>query len=578
MDGAGSTPPSTTGVDAFALHSRPTAKAVIYLDFTGHTTTGTQWNRDYAADPLVSPPYDRTGNPSVFDASERSVVAAVWARVAEDYAPFDVDVTTQQPSADRLRVDGSGDLRRGVRVVITAQTWSACGCGGFAYVGSFNATTDTPAFVFNASTDGIAEAAAHEAGHTLYLSHDRQVGTSYYGGHGTGVTSWGPIMGAAYGRSVTQWSKGEYLDYDGTNPNSGKSADDLAVITTWNGFGYRPDDHGTGSASTPLTPGSGGRLTGSGVIGRTTDVDGFSFHSNGARVQLSVQPVPEHDLDVALTLRTRAGAVVATTSPATTLGATLDAVLPAGDYELDVDGVGVGTPLASPPTGYTEYGSLGQYTLSGSLAMPTSETITVPVRASADDAEESVASGTVSLASSTLELVRAGSTDQVVGMRFASLGVPHGAVVTSAHLELATAATGSETTTLTIGAQATDDAPAFTTTARDVSARSRTAARVAWSPGAWTTVGARQSSPDLAPLLQQVTDRPGWSPGQAVALLVRGSGRRAAVAVDSDPALAPRLVVSFRVPGAQPPPVTPQAPRASRGGWAWMARWPRSSR
>jgi hypothetical protein len=29
---------------AFLLHSRPGAPKVIYLDFTGHVTTGTGWN------------------------------------------------------------------------------------------------------------------------------------------------------------------------------------------------------------------------------------------------------------------------------------------------------------------------------------------------------------------------------------------------------------------------------------------------------------------------------------------------------------------------------------------------------
>jgi len=59
--------------------------------------------------------------------------------------------------------------------------------------------------------DLVAEAASHEAAHNLGLSHDRRAGEAYYRGHGdrTDPTSWGPIMGAPYGKSVTQWSLGK---------------------------------------------------------------------------------------------------------------------------------------------------------------------------------------------------------------------------------------------------------------------------------------------------------------------------------------------------------------------------------
>ena len=39
-------------------------------------------------------PFDTDGTPSTFSASELAVVQDAWQRVAEDYAPFDVDVTT----------------------------------------------------------------------------------------------------------------------------------------------------------------------------------------------------------------------------------------------------------------------------------------------------------------------------------------------------------------------------------------------------------------------------------------------------------------------------------------------------
>lgn len=63
----------------------------------------------------------------------------------------------------------------------------------------------------NAGTETyIAEAAAHEFGHNLGLSHDgTTTGTTYYAGHGSGLVSWAPIMGVGYYNNVTQWSKDE---------------------------------------------------------------------------------------------------------------------------------------------------------------------------------------------------------------------------------------------------------------------------------------------------------------------------------------------------------------------------------
>src|SRR4051794_41600183 len=34
--------------------------------------------------------------------------------------------------------------------------------------------------------------------------------TTLFRSHGSGDTSWGPIMGTGYNRNVTQWSKGDY--------------------------------------------------------------------------------------------------------------------------------------------------------------------------------------------------------------------------------------------------------------------------------------------------------------------------------------------------------------------------------
>src|SRR5438046_2572325 len=165
----------------FLLHSRPSATRVIYLDFDGQVTSGTSWNTVYkSGQDIVSAPFDLDGNPSSFNNAEMDEIQYIWQRVAEDYAPFDVDVTTQDPGVDGLGVNGAGDVYYGMRVVISPTNWYSTGAGGVAYVGVFNYAnnlTYSPAWVFtqqlgpNDEKD-IAEAASHEVGHTLALSHD----------------------------------------------------------------------------------------------------------------------------------------------------------------------------------------------------------------------------------------------------------------------------------------------------------------------------------------------------------------------------------------------------------------------
>ena len=164
----------------FLLHSKPGATKVIYLCFTGFTTGGTAWNASYTSGAnIVTPPYDIDGNPSAFSTTELANIQNIWLSVAEDYAPFDVDVTTQDPGVEALRKTSTTDAYYGIRVCIGGSSldWYCYTAGGVAYLNSFDWDTDTPAFVFPAQLGTgnpkfVAEAAAHEAGHTLGLHHD----------------------------------------------------------------------------------------------------------------------------------------------------------------------------------------------------------------------------------------------------------------------------------------------------------------------------------------------------------------------------------------------------------------------
>jgi uncharacterized protein YjiK len=165
--------------------------------------------------------------------------------------------------------------------------------------------------------------------------------------------------------------------------------------------------------------------------------------------------------------------------------------------------------------------------------------------AGSDDAEEN-GSGTVNLTSSDLEMVTDGTVAQTVGVRFAGVAIPQGATISNAYVQFVVDETQSEATTLTLKAQAADNALTFTTATSNVSSRPRSSASVTWSPPAWTTVGAAQRTPDLTALVQEIVNRPGWASGNALAFIITGSGHRTAVAYNGATGNAPLLHVEYR--------------------------------
>jgi len=381
--------------ETFTLHSRPGATKIIYLDFDGHLTpAGTAWNDGKEID---SAPFDRDGDGETFSPSEQESIQRIWQRVVEDYAPFDVDVTTEDPGQAALTRSTWRDRRYGIRCVISPTSDWYPDAGGVAYLRVFDTmgTGTKPAFVFSdrLSTDKyVADAAAHEVGHTLGLDHDGlNDGTEYYPGHGSGTTGWSTIMGLGYYKNVVQWSKGEYFGANNTQ-------DDLNIIATQNGFGYRPDDHGNSraGATTLVITGQSGVID-QGVIERTDDVDMFSFVADGGTVSLNVDPFTDApNLDVLAVLYDSVGAVVATSDPANDLSAEITVSLGPGTYYLSVAGTGIGDPLNDPPRGYTEYGSVGQYWISGMDGNEPPTDITLSAEAVAENSPGGTVVGTVS--------------------------------------------------------------------------------------------------------------------------------------------------------------------------------------
>lgn len=361
----------------FALHSNPGSNRVIYLDFDGAELTDTVWNDEYADSPSVAMPGYSLDQLPEFSPAELDSIIEIWLRIAEDYAPFDVDVTTEQPSDAALTRTDLTDQIYGTEVLITTDTMKICGCGGWSYYNAFDEITSPeryyqPALVFYENLgDGyaryVAEAASHEAGHNLGLFHDGTLDTAYYRGHGSGSTGWAPIMGSAYDRELTQWSRGEY-------PRANNPEDDLAVIAS-HGVSPRADD--AGDIQTDASPLAATSSTGQAVVDHggtiegASDVDWLSFSTAGA-ISLQIAPAPVGpNLDVRASLYKSDGSLAPIADNPSNdplgLSANLAGNVAPGKYFVKIEGVGDTNPLP----GYSDYASLGRYTVKGTIAMGT---------------------------------------------------------------------------------------------------------------------------------------------------------------------------------------------------------------
>lgn len=345
------------------LNSNPDSAYVLYIDFDGEVVTDPFWNDGQTID---APPISRW--------DEKAFVTRIWKRVVEDYSPFDINVTT-----DRAVFDAAAVERR-VQCVVTTVDDAAPGAGGVAILGSFG--TGTVCWCFNPDEASIADTISHEVGHTVGLVHDGKIDEElgyyfeYYGGHGEGNTSWAPIMGAyfadllppRYEEAVTQFSKGEY-------PGATNEENDLKIITSDdNGISFKKDDKGDSlKKSSPLIVRSE-KIKDSGIIERTKDTDWFALPTSGGDVSINVNVVdvksPETferqrgaNLAASLELYDSEGKLVASSNRRNQLDAAINQKLEYGVYYIKVEGVGKG----DLETGFSDYASLGQYSISGTV-------------------------------------------------------------------------------------------------------------------------------------------------------------------------------------------------------------------
>ncbi len=152
--------------------------------------------------------------------------------------------------------------------------------------------------------------------------------------------------------------------------------------------------------------------------------------------------------------------------------------------------------------------------------------------------------------------VTASPTDIDTGIRFQKVKIPQGQNITSARINFTAAAAATGTPTFTVKIQDIDTAPAFDATDTDnISSRTYDATTITWNNASPTgpitdwVVDTTYSTPDLADMIEEVTNRAGWCGGNDLVFMIDGGTaqtKRTAYSQDfGDSAKSPILYLTY---------------------------------
>jgi len=256
-------------------HSNPAADHQIYLDFDGHFQS--EW-ATYKN--IETPEFSRSWEfPLFFETT------SIFEQVADDFAPFNIDVTTESP----------GQLTDNVLHVVVGGDgiWFEEGSSGASVLNSFsNTELSNVVFVFGdrSPTHAIANAVSYHAGRAFGLLPQASPTTEEI--FHPGETDWTPIMGRLTDSGRTTWHDGPVRSPDGARI-AYASQDDMKIIASGkNGFGFRSDDHAnTPECATPIHIPVFDQFTDAlkladGILTSHSDVDWFSFVWNGGEFRV----------------------------------------------------------------------------------------------------------------------------------------------------------------------------------------------------------------------------------------------------------------------------------------------------
>ena len=179
---------------------------------------------------------------------------------------------------------------------------------------------------------------------------------------------------------------------------------------------------------------------------------------------------------------------------------------------------------------------------------PVSPEIITSIAQATDDAYE--IGSTVNTSSNTLKLSQ--STNAVtLGLRYQSLNIPRGAVITNAYIRFSSNGFNSGATNLTFNGELIGNSLTFSNTNNNISDRTKTSNSVLWdTDNDWPISNDTIVSPDLSSIVQEIVDQSDWCGGNALNIIIDGEGlstssSRVSPAFEDGEGLTPQLVVVY---------------------------------
>jgi hypothetical protein len=378
-----------------ALNSNPGARYNIYLNFRGFDYDGTWAGRT----PGVVPAYTIDTDPNNFNTQEIAAIKETWARTAQAYVGFNINVTTVDPApssfTDSQRKAFYDNTQYLTHTIIGGPNSWYGPAGGVSYVNAAQQETlvdgQRTNWVFPVSGLGtgptpkyMTAAIIHEDGHHLGMYHqsDETTGAGYSTNNGaTGNGSYAPIMGISYYSQRGTWRQGR----------AGENDNDVAVLMSNLNMGSILDSGkghslvtatplqilGNGEVNTALSkswimPKAETGFSASGEDSYTKDF--YSFQAAGGSISLTAHDGtsflqdgvadPGATMRCVLRILDQNGNILGTSSEdSTTLRHTWSGNLAAGRYFAQVVSYGAYVSSHEPDS---RYFNMGGYFLSGS--------------------------------------------------------------------------------------------------------------------------------------------------------------------------------------------------------------------
>lgn len=393
-----------------ALSSQPGAAYTLYLNFSGFDFTGNTWSGQSPGN--VGAWRNATGS---FTTAQQNEIQSIWARVAESYAPFNVNVTTVDPSGLAAnqwnqRLNHYDNTPRLMHTLVTGNVPAGfqSGAGGVSYVDVWSGTSSSRQktnWVFgNRMGYGLHDtytATTHENGHAASLWHQADVSTSGSGNSvvnhystNNGSSTLAPFMGVGYytdGAPNTQnaWRVGRVSTGSDNSP-AGDHNDVGRILSNNPGMGLYNDGIGQSLFSatplaligtdidpslangvlvptSPTSPNPNSTTVGIFSFSTTGGLNTIQVHSGGQWITPGVAD-PGATLDATLRILDDVGSQVAISATAD-LGELLSINLGAGDYYIEVSSAGVKAGNTNVGAWQpSQYYNIGSYFLTGSIA------------------------------------------------------------------------------------------------------------------------------------------------------------------------------------------------------------------